>query len=109
MKAIDLSRWPFRALVLLSLILSALHGLLQLRWVAVRYRSFGPRPLAANAYISSEALLLMVVWTMGMIHICNRESLEPKTRYYLGIAAAVGAWILASFVIWVASTEFHVL
>lgn len=99
MNEIDLSKWPFRALVVLSLVLSALHGLLQLRWVAIRYRSFGPRPLAAKAYIGSEVLLLMVILTVGMIHICNRESSETKTRYYLGIAAAVAAWIVVSFVL----------
>jgi hypothetical protein len=77
-KAIDLTRWPLRALVLLSLIFSALHGLLQFRWVAIRYRSLGPRPLAAKAYIGSEATLLMVVGTVGMIHICNRGSLGQR-------------------------------
>jgi hypothetical protein len=41
----------------------------------------------------------MVVFTIGMIHVGNDESLEPRGRYYLGIAAAVGAWIVVSFVI----------
>ncbi len=100
MKKIDLTKWPFLALVVLSLILSALHGVLQLRWVGIRYRAFGrPRPLAAKAYIGSEVLLLMVIFTIGMIHISDRESSEPKARYYSGITAAVVAWIAVSFVI----------
>jgi hypothetical protein len=98
-KQINLSRWPFLSLVVLSLTFSALHGLLQLRWVAIRYKSFGPRPLAAEAYIGSEVLLVMVVLTVGMSHICNRESSEAKARYYLGILAVVVAWIVVSFVV----------
>jgi hypothetical protein len=98
-KAIELSKWPFRALVVLSLVFSALHGLLQLRWAVIRYRSFGQRPFAAQAYIGSEVLLLMVIFTVGMVRVSNRESPESRARYYMGIAAAVGAWIVVSFVI----------
>jgi hypothetical protein len=41
----------------------------------------------------------MVILTVGMIHISNEESTEPKGRYYLGIAAGLGAWIVVSFAI----------
>jgi hypothetical protein len=41
----------------------------------------------------------MSIFTVGMIHISNEESTEPKGRYYLGIAAAIGAWIVVSFVV----------
>ena len=73
-----LREWPFGRLVLLSLVLSCLHGLLQFRWTALKYRTFGPRPIAAQAFIALEVLLLMVVFTVGMIHISNDESSEPK-------------------------------
>jgi hypothetical protein len=98
-KKISLAKWPFGAVVVISLVLSGLHAVVQLKWAALRYKSFGPRPLAAQAFIAFEVLLLMVIFTVGMIHISNEESTEPKGRYYLGIAAAVGAWIIVSFVI----------
>ncbi len=99
MTKINLREWPFGRLVLLSLVLSMVHGLLQFRWTALRYSSFGTRPIAAQAFIALEVLLLMVISTVGMIHISNEERTEPKGRYYLGIAASVGAWIVVSFVI----------
>jgi hypothetical protein len=98
-KKMSLAKWPFGTMTALSLIVSALHAALQLKWTALRYRSFGPRPLSAQAFIGFEVLLLMVIFTVGMIHISDDETTEPKARYYLGIVAAVGAWIVVSFVV----------
>jgi hypothetical protein len=44
-------------------------------------------------------LLLMVIFTVGMTHISDEESTEPKVPYYLGIALGVGAWLLVSFIL----------
>lgn len=96
---LDLKKWPFGTTVALSLVLSLLHALVQLRWAALRYRSFGPRPLGAQAFIAAEVLLLMVIFTVGMMHVSDEESTQPSGGYYVGIAAAVGAWIVVSFVI----------
>jgi hypothetical protein len=98
-KKIDLAKWPFGQAVALSFGLSAFHAFAQLKWTALRYRKLGPRPLAAQVFIALEVLLLMSIFTVGMIHISNEESTEPKGRYYLGIAAAIGAWIVVSFVV----------
>lgn len=96
---LDLKKWPFGTIVALSIALSVLHALVQLRWAALRYRSFGPRPLGAQAFIAVEVLLLMIIFTVGMMHVSDEESTQSSGGYYLGIAAAVGAWIVVSFVI----------
>jgi len=98
-KKIDVSDWPFGKLVGLSLGLTAVHGLLQINWFALRYKSLGPRPVAAQVFIACEFLLMMTLLTAGLSHICNEKSTKPKGRYYLGIVAVAGAWILVSFVI----------
>ncbi|HEY0795187.1 MAG TPA: hypothetical protein VGD64_05355 [Acidisarcina sp.] len=96
---LELKKWPFGAIVALSIILSVFHALVQLRWAALRYRSFGPRPLGAQAVIAVEVLLLMVIFTVGMMHVSDEESTSSSGRYYLGIVTAVGAWIVVSFFI----------
>lgn len=98
-KILGLTVWPFGTLVASSVVLSALHALIQHRWSAIRYKSFGPRPADAQAFIACELLLVMVILTVGMTHIANEESNGPVARYYLGIAAAVGTWAVVSFLI----------
>ncbi len=96
---VSLSKWPFGKAVGLSLVLSVLHAVLQTGWTALRYRTYGPRPLAAQAFIVIEGVILMVIFTMGMTHISNQESSEPKGRYYIGIAVVVVAWVVAAFIV----------
>ena len=98
-KRINLKEWPFGVLVTLSLVMSLLHALIQLKWTVIRYRSFGPRPASAQMFIGLEVLLLMVILTVGMIHASNEKRTESNVPYYLGITAAIGAWIVVSFAI----------
>jgi hypothetical protein len=99
MKKVDFANWPFGLLVFLSVCLSALHGFLQIRWVALRYRTFGPRPTSVQAFIALEVLLQMLVFGIAMVNICGEDRSTKRSKYVIGEVATLGAWIVASFVL----------
>lgn len=99
MKKIDLTNWPFGPLVGFSLCLSVSHGIAQLWWVALRYKTPGPRPPTAQAFIALETLVQMLVLTIAMEKICGENRSTSRWKYIVGELAALGAWVIASFVL----------
>jgi hypothetical protein len=96
---IDVQKWPFRTLVVISLSLSCVHALVQFWWPPLRYRTFGPRPITARLFITSEALLQMIIMTIAISHICGKDRAIHRSKYVIGELAALGAWIVTSFVL----------
>jgi hypothetical protein len=96
---IDFSRWPFFRFVIASIFLSVLHGFLQIRWIAIRYSTFGSRPPAAQTFIGAEVLLLALIIATGFVHVCDRKEKRPPAPYFVGVMASLGAWIMISFLL----------
>ena len=99
MSSIDLAKWPFGKFVVASICMNAIHFFLQMRWAAIRYTSFGPRPKGAQAYIGFEVILLMLILGIGFEHIGDENRTRSVIPYYLGIVAAIGAWVVVSFLL----------
>lgn len=99
MNKINFANWPFGALVAGSLCLSALHGIAQVWWVALRYKTFGPRPVTVQMFIALELLLQMLVFGIAMINVCGESRSANRSKYVIGTIATLGAWIITSFVL----------
>jgi hypothetical protein len=96
----------------LSIGLSLLQGVPQVWWRAIRYSSFGPRPLAAKLFIIGQGIVLMFVMVEGVSawRLSDKDSDKPfslmrtpKVRPFGGsllwMVVAIAAWILATFVL----------
>ena len=121
MKKINFERLPFSPLIATSLGLSCAHAIAQVWWKALRFQTLGPRPLTAKALILLEVLLQMAIFTIAIPRIWPDESdsgvvmphvigsnAEVETaqkvhvhqgKYILGWVVALGAWIIANFVL----------
>ena len=99
MKKIDLTNWPFGPLVGFSLCLSICHGIAQLWWVALRYKTLGPRPPTVQAFIALEVLIQMLVLGIAMLNICGENPSTSRWKYVVGEFVALGAWVTVSFVL----------
>ena len=99
MKKIDFTNWPFGPLVGLSLCLSVCHGTAQLWWVTLRYKTLGPRPPTVQAFIALELLVQMLVFGIAMLNICGENRSTSRGKYVVGELAALGAWVIASFIL----------
>lgn len=53
----------------------------------------------AEAFIGLEVVLVMLVFGLGFVHLCDKDRTRSMVPYLLGILVAVGAWVLASFVL----------
>lgn len=100
MSIVDRFGRPFRNLVIASICWSVTQGLLQIRWTAIRYRTFGGhRPPLAQVFLGGQGILLMLVVAVGYILICDEDRKRSATTYWLGMLAAVGCWISACFLL----------
>jgi len=99
-------------LAVVSIGLSILQGVLQIWWKAIRYSSFGPRPLLAKLVIIVQEVVVMFVMREGISawQVSDEDSdksLSPmrahKVRPFGGsllwMLLAIGAWILAASVL----------
>jgi hypothetical protein len=99
MNNISFASWPFGALVAGSLCLSVLHGISQVWWMALRYKTFGPRSVTVQTFIALELLLQMLIFGIAMINVCGESRSMNWSKYVIGAVVALGAWITTSFVL----------
>lgn len=110
MKKIDILKMP--RLVGVSLGLSILQALLQLRWKEIRYSNFGPRPLGAKLFIVAQGIVLMYVMSSSIlswqksdedsdkpVSLMDAPPVRPFAGALIWMVIAIIAWIVVEFVL----------
>jgi hypothetical protein len=65
----------------------------------LRYRTFGPRPASAQAFIAVEGILQMLILGIAMANVCDGSRSTNRLKYVIGETVTVGAWIATSFLL----------